>query len=81
LTARVWQAFEYAKRPLEQDLDPKSITSFMKPGSSGQGEPYGLAPPMLQHDGHLISQTPNILLYVGDDLGLSGDKPIDKFYV
>jgi hypothetical protein len=51
------------------------------PSATSSGEPYALAPPFLLHDGHLISQTPNILLYLGDSLGLSGSSPIDKYHV
>ena len=39
--------------------------------------PPPLAPPMLNHGNLLISQLPNILLYLGPKLGLAGD-PKDK---
>lgn len=51
------------------------------PSSAGSGAPHAFAPPMLEHKGNVISQTPNILLYVGDELKLNGNQPIDKFYV
>lgn len=51
------------------------------PSATASGEPYALAPPFLLHDGHLLSQTPNILLYIGETLGLSGSSAIDKYHV
>ena len=51
------------------------------PSATASGEPYALAPPFLLHDGHLLSQTPNILLYIGEALGLSGSSAIDKYHV
>lgn len=55
---------------------------FIKdPSSTPSGAPHAFAPPMLEHKGNVISQTPNILLYVGDELKLNGKQPMDKFYV
>lgn len=55
---------------------------FIKdPSSTPAGAPHAFAPPMLEHNGNVISQTPNILLYIGDELKLSGSKPMDKYYV
>lgn len=82
ILTRYLQAFEYAKHPYSQELEPAKFMKYMKPGSTAAGEPHALAPPMLEIDGkHLISQTPNILLYLGDILGLSGTEPMHKYFV
>ena len=53
-----------------------------------EGNPPPFAPPMLKVAGEgkdggtlLISQTPNILLYLGTTLGLAGEDEVDKYYV
>ncbi|KAK9900925.1 glutathione S-transferase [Cystobasidium minutum MCA 4210] len=75
-------AFEYAKHPYNQDLKPENFMKYIKdPSSTPAGAPHAFAPPMLHHKGSLISQTPNILLYLGDELKLNGSQPMDKFYV
>lgn len=78
----LYKAFEYSGHPYNQDLKPESFFKYIKdPSSTGRGVPHAFAPPLLQHDGHIISQTPNILLYLGDALGLSGSEPMHKYYV
>ncbi len=48
-----------------------AITSNISPKSLGSAHnPPHFAPPMLKHGDLLISQTPNILLYLGPKLGL-----------
>jgi len=75
-------AFEYAGHPYEQDLKPDNFLKYIRdPSSTSQGEPHAFAPPVLLHDGNVISQTPNILLYVGEAVGMSGSKAVDKYYV
>jgi len=75
-------AFEYAQHPYEQDLDPRSFMKYIKDSTvAGKGVPHAFSPPFLLHDGNLITQTSNMLLYIGDTLGLSGSKPIHKYYV
>lgn len=49
--------------------------------SAGAGVPFAFAPPLLEHEGHILSQTPNILLYIGERIGLAGKAPMDKYYV
>lgn len=76
------QAFEYAQRPYKQNLDPELFFKYIKdPNSTGPGAPHAFAPPILKHKSVIISQTPNILFYIGDELKLNGKKYIDKFYV
>ena len=76
------QAFEYAKHPYKQDLKPENFMKYIKdPSSTPSGAPHAFAPPMLEHKGNVITQTPNILLYIGHELKLTGNQPMDKFYV
>jgi glutathione S-transferase len=51
------------------------------PSATGPGVPHAFAPPILKHKAIVISQTPNILLYIGDELKLNGKYYNDKFYV
>lgn len=51
------------------------------PSATGPGVPLAFAPPILKHKSHVISQTPNILFYIGDELNLNGKHYVDKFYV
>ncbi|QDS74079.1 hypothetical protein FKW77_009517 [Venturia effusa] len=66
------------------------VYSSCSPDSIGEdGNPPPFAPPMLKVPGAgkdgkplLISQTPNILLYLGEKLGLAGEDPeVDKWHV
>ncbi|KAL7006723.1 hypothetical protein EMMF5_003609 [Cystobasidiomycetes sp. EMM_F5] len=75
-------AFEFAKHPYKQDLNPKSFLKYMHdPLASGKGTPHAFSPPMLLHKDVLLTQTPNILLYISDTLGLSGSESTHKYYV
>lgn len=51
--------------PIVQQISPKNLGDSMNPPP--------LAPPMLKHGDLLISQLPNILLYLGPKLGLAGN--------
>jgi glutathione S-transferase len=46
-----------------------------------QENPPYFAPPLLRHDGLLISQTSNIIMYIGSKLGLAGPKASDAWRV
>lgn len=87
-------AFEAAGVPYsdagnESSAGKKDVYSCVGPKSTGSnGNPPQFAPPMLKVPGAgkdgktlLISQTPNILLYLGPQLGLAGEDEIDKLYV
>ncbi|CAN8095230.1 unnamed protein product [Discula destructiva] len=57
---------------------PKELLSRIDPAHTGDGHnPPHLAPPMLKHGDLVISQTSNILLYLGPKLGLA-PKPGDN---
>ena len=50
----------------------KAVTSQIDPSNMGEGgNPPSLAPPILRHGDLLINQLPNILLYLGPQLGLA----------
>ena len=50
----------------------KAVTSQIDPSNTGEGgNPPPLAPPILRHGDLLINQLPNILLYLGPQLGLA----------
>ena len=52
----------------------KSVLAEIDPSNHGTAlNPPNLCPPILRHGDLLISQTPNILLYLGPKLGLAGD--------
>lgn len=56
----------------------KAVTSLIHPSNIGEGgNPPPLAPPILRHGKVLISQLPNILLYLGPRLGLAPDQEED----
>jgi len=88
-------AFEAAGVPYsdpanESKAGSKAVYSACDPKSTGDadGNPPPFCPPMLKVPGAgkggktlLISQTPNILLYLGPQLGLAGDDEVDKLYV
>jgi len=88
-------AFEAAGVPYsdpanESKTGQKEVYSCCDPKSTGDedGNPPPFAPPMLKVPGMgkdgktlLISQTPNILLYLGPQLGLAGEDETDKFRV
>jgi glutathione S-transferase len=87
-------AFEAAGIPYDDPGNAKpsranEVYAACSPDSTGvDGNPPAFSPPMLKVQGAgdggkplLLSQTPNILLYLGPALGLAGDRPIDAFYV
>ena len=49
--------------------------------NGGQGNPAYFAPPLFRHGDLLISQTSNILMYLGSKLGLAGPKESDVWRV
>ena len=56
----------------------KVVTSQIDSSNTGEGDnPPPLAPPILRHGDLLISQVPNILLYLGPQLGLVPDAEED----
>ena len=87
-------AFEAAGVPYDDPGNAKpsranEVYAACSPNSTGEdGNPPAFSPPMLKVDGAgddgkplLLSQTPNILLYLGPVLGLAGERPVDAFYV
>jgi glutathione S-transferase len=87
-------AFEAALTPYDDPANAKpsrakEVYAACSPDSIGEdGNPPAFAPPMLRVEGAgdggkplLLSQTPNILLYLGPELGLAGERPVDAFYV
>ncbi|KAF2422838.1 glutathione S-transferase protein-like protein [Tothia fuscella] len=87
-------AFEAAQvpysDPANEDKNRKhEVYSKIDPKFTGSnGSPPPLAPPMLQISGAgknnsdlLISQTPNILLYLGPKLGLAGSNETDLYHI
>lgn len=63
----------------------KEVVSLIDPSHLGDDvNPPLCAPPMLKHGDLIINQTPNILLYLGQQLGLApkhGDEDEDGIYV
>jgi glutathione S-transferase len=56
----------------------KPVVALMQPTHLGEGDnPPIFAPPVLRHGELLISQLPNILLYLGPRLGLVPDETAD----
>ena len=87
-------AFEAAGVPYtdagnESSAGKKDVYATFDPKSTRvDGNPPMFAPPMLRVAGQgknggnlLISQTPNILLYLGPTLGLIGEDEVDKYHV
>lgn len=61
----------------------KDVVAQISPNNQGsEHNPPPLAPPILKHGDLLISQTPNILLYLGPRLGLSPkpEEDVNGFY-
>jgi glutathione S-transferase len=57
----------------------KAVTSLIDPSNIGEGGNLPpLAPPILRHGELLIGQLPNILLYLGPQLGLAPDQDEDS---
>jgi len=74
----------------ESKSGAKEVYSRIAQNSTGDedGNPPQFAPPMLKIQGAgkngkalVISQTANILLYLGSELGLAGEDNVDKFHV
>lgn len=57
------------------------FTSLDKRGPGEEGNPPYYAPPLLKHGNFIISQTPNILQYLGSKFGLGGSTETDKYHV
>ena len=68
-----------------QENGMKTVTSLISAQNTGDGvNPPPFAPPTLKHGEYIISQTPNILLYLGPKLGLVPDvakDPIGIYHV
>ncbi|KAI5820819.1 glutathione S-transferase [Pyronema omphalodes] len=74
-------AFEATGTPYHDQRVVPAITSLLAPGSAELGNnPPPLAPPMLKDGSLLISQTSNILSYLGDKLNLA-PKDDGKYHV
>lgn len=87
-------AFEAAGVPYsdpanESEAGSKEVYTACSPSSTGsEGNPPPFSPPMLKvpyagKNGRtlLISQTPNILLYLGEKLHLAGDDEVERLFV
>ncbi|KAF2728850.1 glutathione S-transferase protein-like protein [Polyplosphaeria fusca] len=58
------------------------VTEYLTERSQDEkNNPPYYAPPMLKHGKLIISQTPNILLYLGPKLGLAGSREDDTYRV
>lgn len=64
---------------LSFDEARKTVTTWLAGG--GHGNPHYFAPPLFKHGDLVISQTPNILLYLGPKLGLAGSRENDLYRV
>jgi len=68
-----------------QENGMKTVTSLISAQNTGSSiNPPPLAPPILKHGEYIISQTPNILLYLGPQLGLVPDvseDPVGVYHV
>ena len=64
---------------LSFDEARKTVTTWLAGG--GHGNPPYFAPPLFKHGDLVISQTPNILLYLGPKLGLAGSRENDTYRV
>lgn len=75
---------EYTDTACQHD-GGKQVVSQMSDGNQGTSTcPPPFAPPMLRHGKYTISQTPSILLYLGNQLGLapsSTQDPIGMYQV
>ncbi|PVI01818.1 glutathione S-transferase [Periconia macrospinosa] len=82
---------EHIRLLLEESGDPYTDTAaysmeecreiVAKSLEGGDGNPPYYAPPLLRHEGLLISQTSNILMYIGQKVGLAGSKDGDAWRV
>ncbi|KAI1871619.1 hypothetical protein JX265_005605 [Neoarthrinium moseri] len=64
---------------LSFDEARETVTTWL--AGDGHGNPPYFAPPLLKHGDLVISQTPNILLYLGPKLGLAGSRENDLYRV
>lgn len=64
---------------LSFDEARKAVTTWLAGGACGN--PSYFAPPLFKHGDLVISQTPNILLYLGSKLGLAGSRENDSYRV
>ncbi|KAI1076606.1 glutathione S-transferase [Whalleya microplaca] len=64
---------------LSFDEARQCVTTWLTGG--GNGNPRYFAPPLFKHGDLVISQTPNILLYLGPKLGLAGSRENDIYRV
>ncbi|KAK6865519.1 glutathione S-transferase domain-containing protein [Apiospora arundinis] len=64
---------------LSFDKARENVTHWL--GAGGHGNPHYFAPPLFKHGDLVISQTPNILLYLGPKLGLAGSQKDDVYRV
>ncbi|KAF7888118.1 uncharacterized protein EAF02_002659 [Botrytis sinoallii] len=64
---------------LSFDEARKNVVTWLAGG--GHGNPPYFAPPLFKHGDLIISQTPNILLYLGPKLGLAGSRENDLYRV
>lgn len=68
-----------------QENGMKTVTSLISDQNTGDSlNPPPLAPPVLKHGEYTISQTPNILMYLGPQLGLapvSAEDPVGLYHV
>ncbi|KAI0012376.1 glutathione S-transferase protein-like protein [Xylariaceae sp. FL0662B] len=77
--------FEEAGAPYEDtqflsfDKARETVTHWL--GAGGHGNPKYFAPPLFKHGDLVMSQTPNILLYLGPKLGLAGSREDDVYRV
>jgi len=80
----------YSDQANESRSGAREVYSKIDQKSTGDedGNPPNFAPPMLKIPGAgkngkalVISQTPNILLYLGSELGLASGDDVDKYHV
>ncbi|RDW70368.1 putative glutathione S-transferase-containing protein [Coleophoma crateriformis] len=66
---------EYSDTAFSGDSAVQTVLGYISDTNLGDAlNPPVLAPPILKHGELIINQTPNILLYLGQRLGLVGDK-------
>lgn len=74
----------YTDTALEQDGSKTVLAQISTENVGSSLNPPPLAPPILRHGDFVISQTPNILLYLGPRLGLTpstADDPVGMYHV
>ncbi|KAI1482703.1 glutathione S-transferase protein-like protein [Daldinia eschscholtzii] len=64
------------------DKRREAVSAYLAPEYKGErGNPPYYAPPLFKHGDLIISQTSNILMYLGPKLGLSGSRENDIYRV